>query len=252
MQTFVDKHQLILMEAAIVEPIRRGNLVPLDPLLVHVGLIYDTMGRNELHKLYVEYADIAIAADLPFLMCTPTGAPIPGACSAQMRTPTLTGKTGTPYFISFVIDRAGLVLGGTSFSDAIHVIDSETQEVPVGYLINCAYPSEIIGNSVVVYAKVKRMFVCSIGTVSCASLESLSRKQPVTYPLPFALIESNLCVHNRVSTGSCLGLPYRWRCRHWAAWCRQCFFRIPVLRICRSIRSLKRWVDLWRSQLLEF
>ena len=72
MQTFISQHDFVLMEAAIVEPIRRDDIVALDPQLVHGKLIYDLIGRNELKRLYLQYAKIAGDADLPFLMCTPT------------------------------------------------------------------------------------------------------------------------------------------------------------------------------------
>ena len=221
MQSFLDKHELILMEAAIVEPIRRGGIAPLDPLLQHGGLIYDPKGRSELRKLYLDYANIAIDAELPFLMCTPTwrtnservqhadadpninrdavhflvdirdelespnvkvggligckndcyqpgeslsaaegeefhawqidqlsnagvdflmAATIPSVAEATGIAAAM-AKTGTPYIISFVIDRFGLALDGTSLLDSIISIDSAVQEIPIGYMINCAYPT---------------------------------------------------------------------------------------------------------------
>jgi S-methylmethionine-dependent homocysteine/selenocysteine methylase len=50
-------------------------------------------------------------------------------------------ESGLPYFISFVISRGGRVLDGTSVSDAISRIDEQTDPQPLGYLINCAYPT---------------------------------------------------------------------------------------------------------------
>ncbi|MCP3898469.1 MAG: homocysteine S-methyltransferase family protein [Desulfobacteraceae bacterium] len=50
-------------------------------------------------------------------------------------------KTGVPYIISFVISRNGVILDGTKLSDAIEFIDSQTTINPLGYMINCAYPS---------------------------------------------------------------------------------------------------------------
>ena len=50
--------------------------------------------------------------------------------------------TGQPYLISFVIDRHGDVLDGTNLAEAIRSVDRATgSEPPVGYMINCAYPS---------------------------------------------------------------------------------------------------------------
>ena len=51
------------------------------------------------------------------------------------------GKTGLPYIISFVISRDGRVLDGTDFSAAIDRIDSSTKQKPLGFMVNCSYPS---------------------------------------------------------------------------------------------------------------
>jgi homocysteine S-methyltransferase len=72
MKTLLDNNELILMEASIVERLRRSKDIQLHPTLVHSPLIYDKAGRRELTKLYLEYIDIAIEAKLPFLMDTPT------------------------------------------------------------------------------------------------------------------------------------------------------------------------------------
>lgn len=221
MQSFINQHDLVLMEAAIVEPIRRDDRVPLDPLLVHGGLIYDPVGRNKLERLYFQYAKVARDADLPFLMCTPTWRTNSERVRAAAANPNInqdavaflckirdefngasvkvggligckndcyqpsealtaneaeefhawqineladsgvdflfaatlpnveeaTGianamaTTGVPFFISFVIDRSGRLLDGTTLSDAVNLIDTETQQPPIGYLINCAYPT---------------------------------------------------------------------------------------------------------------
>ena len=66
------ERQLILMEAAIVEPIRRGGRVGLHPTLVNAPLIYSNAGRRELRSLYDRYIAIAGQAGLPLLLCTPT------------------------------------------------------------------------------------------------------------------------------------------------------------------------------------
>lgn len=49
--------------------------------------------------------------------------------------------TGTPYIISFVIDRSGFVLDGTRLWDAIVQIDSATNRKPLCYMVNCSYPT---------------------------------------------------------------------------------------------------------------
>lgn len=49
--------------------------------------------------------------------------------------------TGVPYIISFVINRDGVVLDGTKLVRAVKFIDSQTKIKPIGYMVNCAYPS---------------------------------------------------------------------------------------------------------------
>jgi len=72
MQQLLDTHPLILMEAAIVERLRRASGVRLHAKLVNAPLIYDPQGRAALRAIYQEYIDIAAAAELPLLLCTPT------------------------------------------------------------------------------------------------------------------------------------------------------------------------------------
>ena len=50
-------------------------------------------------------------------------------------------QTAIPYIISFVINRNGHVLDGTSLVDAIDKIDAACGNPPLGYMVNCAYPS---------------------------------------------------------------------------------------------------------------
>jgi len=49
--------------------------------------------------------------------------------------------TGLPYIISFVIDSDGKVLDGTEVQKAIEYVDAKTTNHPLGYFINCSYPS---------------------------------------------------------------------------------------------------------------
>ena len=55
-------------------------------------------------------------------------------------------KTGIPYFISFVIDRDGNVLDGTPLIDAIDRVDNKTAIPPLGYMVNCSYPTFLCAN----------------------------------------------------------------------------------------------------------
>lgn len=223
MRELLNDNDLVLMEASIVECLRRSGAVEFHPQLIHAPLIYDPAGRLALEGLYQSYIDIAADAEKPFLMFTPTwranharvtaagmtatinvdaahflqalrekqGAqkdririggmigckndcykPEEGLSAAQAEQfhawqieqlqqggvdfliaqtlPSVseaTGiarameKTGLDYIISFVISRAGRVLDGTDLATAIAVIDAKTEKHPLGYMVNCAYPS---------------------------------------------------------------------------------------------------------------
>ncbi len=46
-----------------------------------------------------------------------------------------------PYIISFVINRNGRLLDGTSIKDAILDIDACVNNLPVGFMLNCSHPT---------------------------------------------------------------------------------------------------------------
>lgn len=229
MQRLLQNNDLVLMEASIVESLRRNPAVSLDPLLVNAPLIYEQAGRHAMAGLYQGYIDIAVAAKKPFLMCTPTwranharvtqtnaassinidaahflqelretntawrdNIKIGGmiGCKNDCYKPeeglsvedaqrfhtwqlgqlkrggvdfliaeTLPGldeaigiaramaSTGLPYIISFVISRTGCVLDGTTLETAIRTIDAASGEKPLGFMVNCAYPSFLCADS---------------------------------------------------------------------------------------------------------
>lgn len=62
----------ILTEGAVVERIRRGGEVPLDPHLANAGLVLDEDGRAALERIYRSYLHVAIQYRLPILLLTPT------------------------------------------------------------------------------------------------------------------------------------------------------------------------------------
>ena len=223
MKQLLEDNQLILMEAAIVEQLRRSRDVELHDTLVNATLIYEDRGRQALAKLYQDYIDIAKASALPFIMCIPTWRanhyrvsssnvstsvnidaanfmrelretpankktiikvggmigckndcyqPDEGLSAVESEEfhwwqvsqlqkggvdfliaetlPSVEEAIGIakamenislPYIISFVIDRHGSVLDGTRLSDAVRQIDSATSRNPVGYMVNCSYPT---------------------------------------------------------------------------------------------------------------
>jgi len=223
MNALLDDNSLVLMEAAIVERLRRTGETELHPSLVHAPLIYDGRGRAALTRLYQSYMDIANRADLPILLCSPTwranrdrieeypdmidlnGDALQfmkelragrSSSSAMVKIGGLIGcrndcykpdqglpsaeaesfhawqlnrlaeagvdflmaatlpcveeavgiarameKTEAPYIISFVIDRKGRVLDGSSLINAMGTIDEATTRSPIGYMVNCAHPT---------------------------------------------------------------------------------------------------------------
>jgi homocysteine S-methyltransferase len=225
MNRLLDDHELILMEASIVERLRRTGDVALDPRLVHAPLIYDVAGRDALARLYESYLRIADEAGLPMLLCTPTwrasrdrvaasgidpdvnaaavrfmndvraaagvdtalvkiggligvkndcyrpaeGLPVEEARRFHLwqierlakegidfliaeTIPSIAeglgialgmAETAIPYIIGFVIDRRGALLDGTSLVDAVATIDDAVERAPIGYMVNCSYPTFI-------------------------------------------------------------------------------------------------------------
>ena len=222
MRNLIENNKLILMEAAINEQLRRSDKVNLHKILVNAPLIYEQAGKTILRKIYQGYIDIAIKAQLPFLMCTPTFRADQGRVAEAKASPSINADairflqkirsqqlnselikiggligckndcytpeqglsaaesekfslwqvdqfaradadflmtatfpnvkeakgvakametTGIPYIISFVISRNGNILDGTPLNDAVNIIDSGTNKNPIGYMVNCAYPT---------------------------------------------------------------------------------------------------------------
>ncbi len=55
---------------------------------------------------------------------------------------------GSPGIISFVIDRNGLILDGNTLTEAISKIDAACDNPPLGYMLNCSYPSFFHGENI--------------------------------------------------------------------------------------------------------
>ena len=52
-------------------------------------------------------------------------------------------QSGVPAIISFVIDRNARVLDNTPLMDAIKTLDDNLTAAPLGYMVNCVYPTFI-------------------------------------------------------------------------------------------------------------
>ena len=72
MKKLLEDNELILMEAAVVERCRRCEDVALHSELVIAPLIYERQGQVTLQGIFQEYIEVARAAGLPILLCTPT------------------------------------------------------------------------------------------------------------------------------------------------------------------------------------
>jgi S-methylmethionine-dependent homocysteine/selenocysteine methylase len=72
MQQMIENNRLVLMEAAIVERLRRSSDIELHNELLNAPLIYEQNGKKALGKLYQEYVDIAFESSVPILLFTPT------------------------------------------------------------------------------------------------------------------------------------------------------------------------------------
>ena len=72
MKTLLANSPLILMEAAVVEQLRRSSQVKLHDILVNAPLIYDPVAREVMTAIYHQYMLLAQQAGLPMLVCTPT------------------------------------------------------------------------------------------------------------------------------------------------------------------------------------
>ncbi len=225
MKQLLDSHNKILMEAAVVERLRRSSDIELHPKLLNAPLIYNKQGKAALLGIYQEYVDIAQNSNMPLIVCTPTwranysrviSSDVPISINAdavaflkefRQQQKNYTGKikiagligckndcyqpdeglseaeaqqfhswqieqlvsggvdvliaetlpgtdealgiakameeTGIPYIISFVVSKKGQVLDGSSLSDVIERIDKNTSINPLGYMVNCVFPSFI-------------------------------------------------------------------------------------------------------------
>lgn len=61
-----------LTEGAMVEQLRRGGRVTIDPRLANALVMYDRTGLSELSGLYSSYIDVALEARVPVMIFTPT------------------------------------------------------------------------------------------------------------------------------------------------------------------------------------
>ncbi len=98
---------------------------PGEGLLIEEAKAFHFWQINQLAKAGV---DFLMAATLPA---------VPEATGIALAM----AKTDIPYIISFVIGRHGRILDGNSLEHTFGEIDAACSRPPLGYMINCAYPS---------------------------------------------------------------------------------------------------------------
>lgn len=82
----------------------------------------------QMEKLANAGADFIMAATLPYL---------PEAIGMAQSL----SEMNIPYLISFVINRDGRVMDGSRLDKACDAIDSSCTNPPLGFMVNCAFPS---------------------------------------------------------------------------------------------------------------
>ncbi len=103
------------------------------------GDAYDPKGALSERdaESFHEYQAFSLAAakvDFLFAATIPSLSEAAGMAAAMSR-------TGVPYVISFVLNRSGLILDGTSLQRAIGDIDASTSPAPLFYMANCCHPT---------------------------------------------------------------------------------------------------------------
>lgn len=68
----LQNNDLILMEGAVIEILRRSGKVVFQSGLIHSHLIYDAEGVEQLSSIFKSYIAVAKKSDVPYIMCTPT------------------------------------------------------------------------------------------------------------------------------------------------------------------------------------
>lgn len=96
----------------------------------------DALGAEDAQSYHVWQAEELCQAGVNCIVCQT----IP-AVSEALGLAQLLGPMNVPYLISFVINRKAEVLDGTLLKSAIAEIDEKASIPPIGYMVNCAFPS---------------------------------------------------------------------------------------------------------------
>jgi homocysteine S-methyltransferase len=116
-------------------------------------------------------------------------------------------QTEKPYFISFVIDKAGCLLDGTSLTRALEQIDAAVQGMAPCYAVNCVHPS-VLQQALHRNPAIAGRIVAFSGNTSARTAAELDglEELDVEAPESFALANKSLLEAHRVRViGGCCG-----------------------------------------------
>ena len=71
-ESLIESAPLILTEAAVIEPMTQDPRLEMHQQLFNAPLIYKSEGRQAFYDLYKNYLDVALQADLPMMIFSPT------------------------------------------------------------------------------------------------------------------------------------------------------------------------------------
>ena len=72
LRKLISENPLILAEGAVIEGVKREFKFELDQYIANASMIYDTIGKKILDKIYNQYISVAHKFNLPILMLAPT------------------------------------------------------------------------------------------------------------------------------------------------------------------------------------
>lgn len=119
----------------------KGKKIAVGGLLGCRGDAYnanEALGIKGAYKFHSEQVKLFVDGKPDFLF-----AGIMPALSEAIGMANAMSESGLPYIISFMVRKNGLLLDGTPISQAIRVIDSETNPNPLCYMANCIHPANL-------------------------------------------------------------------------------------------------------------
>lgn len=116
-------------------------------------------------------------------------------------------QTGAEYILSFVLDRQGCLLDGTTLVDAIAQIDSEVDSSRIFYGVNCVHPS-IMAQAMAEYPMLRGRLISFHGNTSDLSSEELDNAEQLHTEEPEVFARVNLRLAQQADIpiiGGCCG-----------------------------------------------